>query len=143
VVSGDIANTGVGGQRPDLSGVSTPGYTKTLSSWFDKGKYIVANRAANGTVGGAARTGNDVYRYGQVRANTLRSDLYRQFDASIFKNFNMPHESTLSFRAEVFNVPNTPSFGAPNSTIDTAAAGTVTTTSNNSRNLQFALKYIF
>lgn len=143
VVSGDIANTGVGGQRPDLSGVSTPGYTKTLSSWFDKGRYIVANRAPNGTLGGAPRTGNDVYRYGQVRANTLRSDLYRQFDASVFKNFNMPHESTLSFRAEVFNVPNTPSFGAPNATIDAAAGGTITTTSNNSRNLQFALKYIF
>jgi hypothetical protein len=143
VVSGDIANTGVGGQRPDLSGVSTPGYTKTLSSWFDKGRYVVANRVANGTVGGGARTGNDVYRYGQVRSNTLRSDMYRQFDASVFKNFPMPHEGTLSFRAEFFNLPNTPSFSAPNATIDAAAGGVITNTSNNSRNLQFALKYNF
>ncbi|AFL87422.1 hypothetical protein Terro_1102 [Terriglobus roseus DSM 18391] len=143
VVSGDIANTGVGGQRPDLSGVSTPGYAKTLSSWFDKGRYIVANRVANGTVGGGTRSGNDVFRYGQVRANTLRSDVYRQFDASVFKNFAMPYESTLSFRAEFFNLPNTPSFSAPNATIDAAAGGTITNTSNSSRNLQFALKYNF
>jgi len=143
VVSGDIANTGVGGQRPDPSGVTTPGYKKSLSAWFDKGRYIVANHVANGTIGGAARVGNDVYRYGQVRANTLRSDIYRQFDASIFKNFQMPHQSTLSFRAEFFNLPNTPSFSAPNATIDAAAGGTVTGTSNNSRNLQFALKYNF
>lgn len=143
LVSSDIANTGVGSQRPDLSLVSTPGYVKSLSAWFDKGRYIRGDRFANGTVGGGARTGTDVYRYGQVRANTLRSDIYRQFDASVFKNFNLPYESTLSFRAEFFNLPNTPSFGAPNATIDATSGGVVTTTSNNSRNLQFALKYIF
>ena len=143
VVSSDIANTGVGGQRPDLSLTSTPGYVKTLSAWYDKGRYIRGDRFANGTVTGGTRTGTDVYRYGQVRANTLRSDIYRQFDASVFKNFSLPHESTLSFRAEFFNLPNTPSFGAPNATIDSGSAGQVTTTSNNSRNLQFALKYNF
>ena len=143
VVSSDVANTGVGGQRPDLSLTSTPGYVQTLSSWFDKGRYIRADRVANGALNGGARSGNDVYRYGQVRANTLRADVYRQFDASIFKNFALPHESTMSFRAEFFNLPNTPSFGAPNATIDATAGGQITTTSNNSRNLQFALKYNF
>ncbi len=50
-----------------------------------------------------------------MRANTLRSDMFRQFDASIFKNFNLPKESVLSFRAtEFFNVSNTTSFNAPN-----------------------------
>lgn len=143
VVSSDVANTGVGGQRPDLSPAATPGYQKTLSSWFDKGRYITASHFANGTVGGGARTGTDVYRYGQVRANTLRADLYRQFDASIFKKFSLPRESTLSFRAEFFNLPNTPSFSAPNATIDATAGGKVTSTSNTQRNLQFALKYNF
>ncbi len=143
VVSSDIANTGVGSQRPDPSLVSTPNYTKTLNSWFDKGRYITASHFANGTVGGGNRIGTDVYRYGQVRANTLRADLYRQFDASLFKNFALPRESTLSFRAEVFNLPNTPSFSAPNATIDATGGGQVTSTSNNQRNLQFALKYNF
>lgn len=143
VVSGDVANTGVGGQRPDPSLYSTPNFTRTVKTWFDKARYIPANRIANGTATPGLRQGTDQYRYGQVRANTLRSDLYRQFDASIFKNFNMPGESILSFRAEFFNISNTTSFNAPNATIDAAAGGQVTSTSVPSRDIQFALKYNF
>ena len=127
VVSGDRANTGVGGQRPNLSGTSTPGFQRSLRKWFDTGRYTVA----------------PLYTYGQVRANTLRSDLYRQFDASVFKNFNLPRESVLSFRAEFFNLSNTTSFSAPNATIDASSGGQVTSTSVPSRDIQFALKYNF
>ena len=127
VVSGDRANTGVGGQRPNLSGTSTPGFRRSLRKWFDTGQYTVA----------------PVYTYGQVRANTLRSDLYRQFDASVFKNFNLPRESVLSFRAEFFNLSNTTSFSEPNATIDASSGGRITSTSVPSRDIQFALKYNF
>jgi hypothetical protein len=47
------------------------------------------------------------------------------------------------FRAEAFNVTNTPSFNAPNTTIDTATGGRVTSTSSTPRQMQFALKYDF
>ena len=53
-----------------------------------------------------------------MKAFTLQSDAFRQYDASIFKNFALPGESVLSFRAEFFNLPNTTSFNAPSSTID-------------------------
>jgi hypothetical protein len=138
-VGGDYANTGVGGQRPDYSTASTPNFHPTIAAWFDKARYVTANKFADGT----ARTGNDIYRYGQVRADTLRSDKFRQYDASIFKNFVMPRESVLSFRAEFFNLTNTTSFSAPNSTIDATAGGQVTSTSVPSRDIQFALKYNF
>jgi hypothetical protein len=55
----------------------------------------------------------------------------------------MPGESTLSFRAEFFNFPNTVSFNAPNATVDAGAGGQVTSTSNTQRSIQFALKYNF
>ncbi len=142
-VSGDIANTGIGGQRPDLSGYVNPSFQKTILTWFDKTRYITGNKIANGTPAGVTRTGNDSYRYGQVRANTLRADVYRQFDASLFKNFNMPRESVLSFRAEFFNLSNTTSFNAPNATVDSSSAGQITSTSVPSRDIQFALKYNF
>ena len=100
---------------------------RSIATWFDKSAYVVA----------------PVYTYGQVRANTLRTDLYRQYDASVFKNFAMPRESVLSFRAEFFNLSNTTSFGAPNATIDATAGGQVTSTSVPSRDIQFALKYTF
>lgn len=126
-VSKDVANTGVGGQRPNLNpNGGSKDFKKTLNSWFDKTEYVVAPQ----------------YQYGRVLANTLRSDAFRQYDASIFKNFAIK-ESTLSFRAEFFNLPNTTSFNAPNATIDTASGGVVTGTSVPSRDIQFALKYNF
>ncbi|WP_238398585.1 carboxypeptidase-like regulatory domain-containing protein [Edaphobacter sp. 12200R-103] len=128
VVSSDRANTGVGSQRPNINPAGcTAGFERTLKTWFDKSCYKVA----------------DVYTYGQVRANTLRAGTYNQFDGSVFKNFAMPHESTLSFRAEFFNFPNTVSFNAPNATVDANAGGQVTSTSNTQRSIQFAVKYNF
>jgi hypothetical protein len=78
--------------------------------------------------------------------------MYRQYDASIFKNFTLPRESVLSFRAEFFNISNTTSFSAPNAnvttsgataTVDTATGAQITSTSVPSRDIQFALKYNF
>jgi len=128
VVSSDRANTGVGSQRPNLNPAGgSPTFHRSLTSWFDKTKYVVAPQ----------------YTYGQVLANTLQSDAFRQYDASIFKDFAMAGESTLSFRAEFFNLPNTTSFSAPSSTIDASSCCTVTSTSIPSRDIQFALKYNF
>jgi hypothetical protein len=132
-VSADRANTGVASQRPNLNPAGgNPAFKRTLANWYDRSRYVVA----------------PIYTYGQVRANTLRSGTYNQFDASIFKNFAMPGESTLSFRAEFFNFPNTVSFAAPNnnsatSPVDTATGAKITSTSNTQRSIQFALKYNF
>jgi hypothetical protein len=38
-------------------------------------------------------------------------------DLSIFKNFELPEKTTLQFRAEVYNIFNTPNFEPPNATI--------------------------
>jgi len=105
----------------------SPTFRKSLTSWFDKTAYVVAPQ----------------FTYGQVRANVLQSDAFRQYDASVFKNFSLPGESVLSFRAEFFNLPNTNSFNAPSSTIDASTCCTVTSTSIPSRDIQFALKYNF
>jgi hypothetical protein len=129
IISSDRANTGVGSQRPNLNPAGgNPNFQRSLAAWFDRSKYVVG----------------PIYTYGQVRANTLRADTYNQFDASVFKNFSLPGESTLSFRAEFYNFPNTVSFNAPsNVTIDSTSGGQVTSSSNSPRTIQFALKYNF
>jgi hypothetical protein len=128
IVSTDVANTGVAQQRPNINPAGkSPTFHKSLSTWFDKTAYVVA----------------PALTYGKVKAYTLQSDAFRQYDASIFKNFALPGESVLSFRAEFFNLPNTTSFNAPSSTIDASTCCTVTTTSIPSRDIQFALKYNF
>lgn len=128
VVSGDRANTGVGSQRPNLNPAGcSAGFTRSLATWFNKTCYV----------------DSAVYTYGQVRANTLRSDVFREYDASIFKDFSLPGKGVLSFRAEFFNLTNTTTFAAPNATVDATAGGRVTATSNTPRQIQFALKYNF
>ncbi|MCU1250185.1 MAG: hypothetical protein JWQ49_3214 [Edaphobacter sp.] len=128
IVSTDRANTGVPNQRPNINPAGgSPSFHKSLSSWFDKTAYVVAPQ----------------FTYGRVKAFTLQSDAFRQYDASIFKNFALPGESVLSFRVEFFNLPNTTSFNAPSSTIDASSCCTVTSTSIPSRDIQLALKYNF
>jgi Carboxypeptidase regulatory-like domain len=128
VVGSDVANTGVGSQRPNLNPLGgSATFQRSLKQWFDPTRYVAAS----------AQT------YGQVRANTLTSDMYRQYDASVFKNFALSGESILSFRAEFFNLPNTNSFNAPGATITSSSCCAVTTTSVPSRDIQFALKYNF
>ena len=41
----------------------------------------------------------------------------RRADLSIFKNFDLPGKMTLQFRAEAYNISNTPNFSTPNGTI--------------------------
>jgi hypothetical protein len=128
IVSSDVANTGVGNQRPNLNPAGgSPTFKKSLTKWFDPTRYVAAPQ----------------YSYGQVRAFTLQSDAFRQYDASVFKNFTMVGESVLSFRAEFFNLPNTNSFNAPGATINSSSCCAVTSTSIPSRDIQFALKYNF
>ena len=44
-------------------------------------------------------------------------------DFSIFKTFELPNKFSLQFRAECYNISNTPNFAVPNATISDWAAG--------------------
>ena len=73
---------------------------------------------------------------------------WRRLDASIFRQFPFIHESYFEFRGEVFNVTNTPNFGAPgqlNFTNPTNFSKITTTEDdpNDPREIQLALKYYF
>src|SRR5262245_25113967 len=125
-VSRDIANTGAASQRPNRVG-SGVAENPTLDAWFDKSAF--AEPAA--------------FTYGNSGRNILRSDHQWNVDASLFKRFALPNSARVEFRAEAFNLLNTPYFAEPNAAIDTASAGRVTATSNNARQLQFGLKYVF
>lgn len=68
---------------------------------------------------------------------------YKDFDFSLFKSFTVTERSHAEFRAEAFNLTNTPSFSLPSVTnyLDTVNFGKITSTRSNSRELQLALKY--
>ncbi|MBL8174199.1 MAG: carboxypeptidase regulatory-like domain-containing protein [Bryobacterales bacterium] len=122
----DVANTGVGGQRPNR--LSTGKLDNpTLERWFDTTAFAAAPNFA----------------YGNSGLRILPTDIVRTIDFSMFKNFTISERSKLQFRWEAFNLPNTPSFAAPNSTLDTGTVGRITATSTAPRQMQIAVKLTF
>ena len=125
-ISADRANIGVGGQRPTRLG-SGKLDDPTVERWFDVSAFVLPAQ----------------FTYGNSGANILREDRFKSLDFSIFKQFHVTEGSQLQFRAEAFNLTNTPSFAIPNTAVDTAAGGRVTSTLSAPRQIQFALKYNF
>jgi hypothetical protein len=125
-ISRDVANTGIGGQRPNRIGsgqLSNP----TIAQWFDKTAFTVPA----------------AYTWGNSGADILREDRFKDLDLSLFKQFLVNERTRLQFRAEAFNLTNSPSFAAPGTNIDSASGGVVTSTISTPRNIQFGLKLIF
>ena len=79
---------------------------------------------------------------GRIEHSGERSG-FRDLDFSIFKEFGLTETTRLQFRAEAFNLTNTPSFNLPTNTNfqDTANFGQATSTRSYAREIQFALKY--
>lgn len=56
------------------------------------------------------------------------------------KHFRLTETKGFEFRAQVFNLTNTPSFGSPSGTVNLATGGQVTSTRNQPRLSEFGLK---
>jgi hypothetical protein len=139
-ISSDLANTGVGGQRPDVVGVPT--IVGDPTCWF----YISANSAcaalSPGTKDAFALPPAQV-RYGTGGRNILRSDGLKQFDFTVMKLFPITEAKQLEFRGEFFNIINHPTFAAPGTTVNSASGAQVGSTLNAARIVQLALKVRF
>ena len=61
---------------------------------------------------------------------------------ALIRRVALPGQTGLEVRAEVFNAPNTPPLGAPNTTVGSAAFGTITT-AGDPRVVQLAVKLLF
>ena len=80
-----------------------------------------------------------------------RGPHFNNVDASLFKSFSIEPVGRLEFRAEAFNLTNTPQFGQPGNTSGFASTGpgnpnqfsAITYSRNNARLLQFALKLYY
>ena len=118
-----------GGQHPDVVGNPVLTTGQSIYQWFNTAAFA---QPANFASGNMARTYTGV-----------RKDWTRNLDASLFKNFHITERYSLQFRAESFNLTNTPVFSGPGTTVNGANFGVVTSQSNQPRNLQLALKFLF
>ncbi len=148
----DIAGVGDGafGQPYNLVGDPKTGANQQFSNgtdnnfWFNPAAFAAPQA---GTFGDAPR--NLLYNPGQ-----------QQWDIAVFKNFRMGGVRRLQFRAEIFNFLNHPNLGAPGggggaqtNTITgsgsgyadptNASFGRVTTKTNDRRDIQLSLRFLF
>jgi hypothetical protein len=94
-------------------------------------------------------------RFGNSGRNILRGPGLVNLDASIFRDFPISERFKLQFRAEAFNVSNTPAFNNPGATVTSAtrnASGVITNLGGfteitsalaTERQFRFALKLMF
>jgi hypothetical protein len=79
---------------------------------------------------------------GNTGVGTVRGPDLRNFDVSIQKYFPVGEGKRVEFRAEFFNLTNTPAFSSPNRSVAAATFGEITG-AQGERNISFALKYVF
>lgn len=107
---------------------------------------------ANPTVGSAGQYLNPAafslptaFTLGNAPRNVGYGPRQSVINASLFKTFNIKEKYHLQFRSELFNVPNHPIFGNPNTTFGNVNYGKITSTAGfyTPRQIQFALKLQF
>lgn len=81
--------------------------------------------------------------YGNLGRNVVRLNGQSTFDWNFYKNTPIKERFNLQFRAEMYNIFNTPTFQQVNRTITSPSFGTYTDTALNSRNMQMALRLVF
>jgi hypothetical protein len=101
----------------------------TIAEWFDITAFVPQALNTAGNSGPFILYGPD----------------QRHLDLSLFKNFAIKERILLQFRAESYNITNTPTFANPNAALGNSNFGRITSTvaGTTPRQVQFALKLRF
>ena len=88
---------------------------------------------------------NNILILGGPGTTSTHGPGFHRFDFSAFKNFTLWERYQFQFRAEAFNLTNTPVFDTPGTTYGTPLFGVVTATAFNPhpRVIQFGLRLRF
>jgi len=116
-----------GNERPNCIGDPHPS-DQSLTRWLDINAFA---RAPLGT-------------WGSCGTGVARAPGYRNIDAALSKRFDVGGDRYLEFRAEAFNLTNTPSFGPPGRDIGNPNTfGVITSTVSTERQVELVVKFFF
>jgi hypothetical protein len=162
-----VRNPFTPGGSPDPSnlGISCPTRVRNRQNWYNPCAFAnplpgsLISPGPNTTNPGQPQSGYSYPEYvsntQQVlsflggRRNQIMGPGYERINMSVFKDFATFREQKAEFRADIFNVLNTPAYGDPSVTSDNSNGGQITAPrffQNNTpdaRFFQFSLKYIF
>jgi carboxypeptidase family protein/TonB-dependent receptor-like protein len=121
------AFAGFGTQRPNLVGdPELPADQRTPDHWFSTPAFVPAGAF---TLGTASR-------------NPIRGPSYRDVDFALLRRISLGGSRAIELRGEIFNLLNTPNFGAPNAVAGAANFGTIGSALD-PRVAQLAMKFLF
>lgn len=126
-ISGDVANTGIERQRPDLVGPASANCGKDHLT---------------GCIDAAAFATPAPYTYGNAPRNVLRGPGSVVTDLSLAKSFPIGAQAKLQLRADFFNVFNRVNLNNPNTAFGTANFGRITS-AQSMRQIQLGAKVLF
>jgi hypothetical protein len=116
-----------GNERPNCVGNPVPADQNT-EHWLDINAF---SRVPRGT-------------WGNCGVGVARAPGYKNLDAVLAKRFSTGGDRYFEFRAEAFNLTNTPSFGPPARDINAPNTfGIITTTVSTARTVELVLKFYF
>ncbi len=81
-------------------------------------------------------------RFGNAGRNSLRGPGFKNYDLSLVRNFNLHERFRAEFRAEAYNLTNTPRWGNPTNNVNNSAFGQILSASGE-RELQLAVRLTF
>jgi hypothetical protein len=113
-------------QRPNLVGNPNTFANRSAGEWFDKSAFVAAGQ----------------FSIGNSSRNPVRGPGLQDADLMLGKTFRIKERVNFEFRAEAFNVSNTPPLNDPNGSFGSAAFGTITS-AGNPRDFEFAGKIRF
>jgi Carboxypeptidase regulatory-like domain len=92
--------------------------------------------------------GQPLTEFGNLARRAARGPGTENLDFSVFRNFNFLERFQLQFRAEAFNLTNTPAFflpaaNSPELTIGNSSFGKLTASASTGRQIQFGVKLYF
>jgi outer membrane receptor protein involved in Fe transport len=123
--SASRSNTG-GSDRPNVTCNPTSGFSQSVYEWFNTSCFAA----------------QPLYTYGDLGRNVLHGPGREDLDLAIHREFIPKEGYRLQFRAESFNLTNTPAFSAPGSSFGSATFGVISS-AGLGRNIQLALKLLF
>jgi len=131
------------------SNPSTQGslHSRVLNGYLDPNAFTIAPEAPNGSGPGDTDFGNS-------GVGIARGPGQHNLDMALERIFPINESSNFRFRAEFFNLANTPQFANPNNNVNfvmtptgpanqNPSFGLITSTAANPRIIQFAVKYLF
>ena len=105
-----------------------PSGGRSPQEWFDTSAVTFPAPGTPGTLG--------------LQSNNLPGQ--REVDFSVFKTFPITERVKFQFRAEAYNIANTPQWGGPDATLGDPQFGQITSTQTGTeRHVQFALRLFF